>query len=262
MIPIFDSSTHPTNNGKWIGGKEGNTFDNLIIELKKSNYLGCCAIGLSGIGDYDHIVFIANCNKYNMIPIAGLDPFSVNIENEIRTIKELGFKGIKIHPRFSNVNLHEDRKLLSNILQYSQKTDLVVFLCTYAHTDLSHYPNYDPFYSITSILKESPETKVVILHGGVECLLSYSQLVRHNPNLLLDLSYTIIQYQESSIDLDIKYLFNHLDKRICIGTDWPEFSHSVLRDRFESLSESVSENKKRNIAYKNIIRFLDIKEKK
>jgi len=84
------------------------------------------------------------------------------------------------------------------------------------------------------------------------------ELVRFNNNLLLDLSMTIMKYEGSSIDLDIQYLFKHFDKRICIGTDHPEYSPKELEKRFIYFSKDISDEKKRNIAFLNISKFLGI----
>ena len=67
---------------------------------------------------------------------------------------------------------------------------------------------------------------------------------------------TIIRYKGSSIDADIKYLLKNLDERICIGSDYPEYSLNELKTRFKELSMGISLKKKQNIFYKNLD-FLD-----
>ena len=69
---------------------------------------------------------------------------------------------------------------------------------------------------------------------------------------------TLFKYKGSSIDLDIDFLFNNFDQRICIGTDYPEHSHNKLRQFFEKKSNTVKKTKLENIAYKNIMSFLGI----
>ena len=95
------------------------------------------------------------------------------------------------------------------------------------------------------------------MHGGTHEVLRFSELVRFNKNLLLDLSLTICKYRGSSLDMDIKYLFNQFDQRICIGTDYPEFSHVEVRNRFEHFSKGLTKIKKENIAFKNLENFFN-----
>src|SRR5205085_2428141 len=100
------------------------------------------------------------------------------------------------------------------------------------HSPVSNYPEKDPLYSLVSILKQVPEARVVLLHGGDVRLLQYSELVRFNPSLLLDLSQTLMKYPGSSIDMDLRFLFQSFDRRICIGSDFPEYSLRDVKGRF------------------------------
>jgi predicted TIM-barrel fold metal-dependent hydrolase len=126
------------------------------------------------------------------------------------------------------------------------------------HCRIDRYPVADPFYSLVKVIKQAPDTRVVLVHGGDVEILKYAEIVRFNDNLLLDLSMTITKYQGSSLDSDIKFLFRNFDRRICIGTDHPEYSHKLLRERFEYFSEDVPVDKLENIAYRNLRKFLSI----
>jgi hypothetical protein len=86
--------------------------------------------------------------------------------------------------------------------------------------------------------------------------MEFSELVRHFPNALLDLSFTILKYAGSSVDLDLEYLFTKFDRRICIGSDFPEFNLSDLRFRFDELSKNCTELQSNNIAFQNLERFI------
>jgi predicted TIM-barrel fold metal-dependent hydrolase len=124
------------------------------------------------------------------------------------------------------------------------------------HCRLDSYPDTDPFYSLVRLLKRCPKARVVLVHGGDVRLLEYAELVRHNSNLLLDLSLTMMKYAGSSIDADIGFLFRRFDRRICVGTDFPEYSHSALRGRFDHFSSGVAQDKLENIGFRNLQGFL------
>jgi len=258
MLPIFDSLAHPTLSGNWL--KQQNqvaTFEKLQNELTQSHYLGACAIGMADIEGYEHEAFIQNCRKigHQLVPIAGFNPvLSEDVEKELDLIQKLGFKGIKIHPRFSKIELGKHD--LGSIFKSAAKRNLVIFYCTYLHCSLHSYPTVDPFFQLIEWLKVAPEAKVVLVHGGDVQVLRYAELVRFNPNLLLDLSLTIMKYAGSSIDMDIRFLFQQFDRRICIGTDFPEYTHEALRQRFDYFSKDIATIKKENIAFKNLINFL------
>ena len=67
---------------------------------------------------------------------------------------------------------------------------------------------------------------------------------------------TLMRYSGSSIDMDIKYLFKTFDERICIGSDFPEYSLKDTKQKFLKLSKGLNAKKINNIAYKNLENFL------
>lgn len=257
-IPIFDSLTHPTLAGTWGGKENTNSFDDVVESLRSANYAGACAVGLPGLDGYEHTAYAKACEKHpQLVPIAGFAPMqATSIDDELKQLKELGFKGIKLHPRISGLSLEEDQDQLTEIFNAAANHGLVVFLCTYSHCPTPHYPTVDPLFSIIRLVKRSPDTKIVLLHGGDVNLLRYSEFVRFSSNILLDLSFTINRYEGSSLDLDIAYLFRTLDRKICIGSDSPEYSPTQLRTRFEKFAECLPLEKIENIAFKNITSFI------
>lgn len=259
--PIFDSLAHPTLTAKWLGKEQTNaSFEALEEAMKSANFKAVCAIGMAGIEEYEHSHFLKECQKYpNLVPIAGFKPpVYPLIEKAVADVAAMGFKGIKIHPRFSNLSLIGNEPVLVKTLQMAAKYDLRVFWCTYMHTDLKHYPSQDPFYSLVNVLKQSVDTKVVLVHGGGVEILKYAELVRFNDNLLLDLSLTLQKYPQSSIDADLQFLFQHFDRRICIGSDFPEYTLQHTRQRFEHFGENLSIEKRENIAWRNLSNFLGL----
>ena len=254
-LPIFDSNAHPTLSGKWVNGREGITASFLIAQMESSDVRRACAVGMYGVDGYEDEAFIKMCHQSErLVPIAGINPDVISDpEEKIEKILQLGFRGVKIHPRLCNISL--DSPQLKNLLSVCTVKKLPVFLCTYywEKGDSLRKNNYDALVELISVYDELP---LVLLHGGVHDILKLSEVVRYYPNTLLDLSFTILKYEGSSLDLDIEYLFHQFDRRLCIGSDQPEFVYPDLRRRFEYFSRDISEEKARNIAYRNITNFL------
>lgn len=145
---------------------------------------------------------------------------------------------------------------LVKTFQVAARLELPIFLCTYFHSAVSGYPTQDPLFDIAALLRRAPRARVLLVHGGDVNLLRYAEMVRFNPNLLLDLSMTFMKYRSSSLDLDIRFLFEQFDRRICVGTDFPEYTHGEVRKRFIEMSKGISRTKLENIAFRNIEGFL------
>lgn len=254
-IPIFDSLTHPTISGNWFKIQNKSSFESLKNEILKQKLIGACAVGIYGLEEYNHKLFIEKCKSIpNVYPVAGFNPNIINISKELTKIKRLGYKAIKIHPRFNKIKLNNDKIL--ETFKLAEKENLIIFLCTFFNTNLAEMPSSDPFWDLVNLIKKTPKLKIILMHGGIQDLMKYAELVRFNNNLLLDISYTMIKYQNSSLRYDIEYLFSHLDQRICIGSDFPEYNISDLRKSFSYYSDKISRKKCENIAYKNLMTFL------
>ena len=257
-ISLFDSNSHPTVKGSWPSKGLNSSFERLALELKKNHYRGACAVGIWGLENYKHQAFIDQCHSYkNLVPIAGYFPSaSSTIERDLTAVKKMGFKGIKIHPKEPAIRLKDAR--IVKTLAIASSLKLRIFLCTYLHASLKNYPHEDPLLDIVSLLRSTPQARVLLVHGGDVNLLRYAELVRFNPNLLLDLSLTFMKYRSSSLDLDIRFLFEQFDQRICIGTDFPEYTHQDVSKQFVTMSRGIARKKLENIAFGNIERFLGI----
>jgi predicted TIM-barrel fold metal-dependent hydrolase len=256
-IALFDSLSHPTLSGKWME-KDNASFDGLVRQLREAGFARACAVGIADHDGYQHAAFAEQCRKFpELVPIAGVTPKAAGeIDLELNVVKDLGFRGIKLHPRYSSFPYSDVR--LIDTFQAATRRDLPVFLCTYFHTPIDRYPDVDPLYCVTKILKASPDTRLVLVHGGSVELMRWMQLARHTPNILLDISLTMMRYPGSSLDLDLRYLFSGFYDRTCLGTDYPDFSPAQVRARFEDLSRGASLEASRKIGGLNLARFLNI----
>lgn len=259
-IPIFDSLTHPTINGDWIMPRypQASIIDYLIEDMHNNNICKALAVGMKGIGNYSeqaYAAFITNRTD-KLIPIAFFDIQNFNNINEIarklKILKQLGYRGIKLHPRIGRFDLKH--QYLTASIKSANDAGLTVLLCTYFYNKKagSHLNNIT---QISALLEKIPEEKIILLHGGAVQLLQYAELARAFSNVLLDISLTMCKYEGSSIDADINFLFRFFDRRICIGTDHPEFSHKKLRERFNFFAQNVPTQKLNKIAHENLAAF-------
>ena len=266
-IPIFDSLTHPTINTNWLNPKySGETIEHLSDEMENHNFLGGFAVDMGkNVGTHSHeeyFNFIKNRSD-NLIPVAYLDLADFNVKDNLRKvlskIKEIGYRCIKIHPRLGNIgynhkSLHDATKIASDL-------NLIILFCTFAFGGNRNVLSRT-IYDLNNFLNLHSAAKIILLHGGTTQVLGLSEVVRSLPlsqQVLLDLSWTICKYQGSSLDFDIQYLFKNFDRRICVGTDHPEFKPNDLRRRFEFFSSECSDEKCKNIAYSNIYQMLSYK---
>ena len=257
-VPIFDSLTHPMPDGSWLApvssGK--NTVQALLASMEENNIQWALAVGMGAkVGGYEergYASFIRNQSE-RLFPVAFADfevlDAGVPVGMYLRRLRGLGYVGIKIHPRLSRIGLSNE--FLPRLIREANQIGLCVLLCTYSWGKDKSLCGNTP-EQLHALLCEVPDERVILLHGGAVRLLEVAEIVRHFQGTLLDLSFTICKYEGSSLDLDIKYLFEKFDRRLCIGSDSPEFSQCCLRNRFEQLAAGLSDEKRNNIAFRNI----------
>ena len=93
------------------------------------------------------------------------------------------------------------------------------------------------------------------MHGGGSRLMQFASLARHSENLLVDLSFTLVDAMPNIPDTSVRQLMLKLDQRICIGTDSPEFRVDQVFRRVEEIAGILEPTKLANIFANNLLRF-------
>ncbi len=263
-IPIFDSLMHPMPNGNWISSKfnGGNYICAQLQSMRENGISWALAVGVADKAlDYEeetYANFIKSHADY-IFPVAFCDfrklTQGADIESYLARLKNIGYVAIKIHPRISSVTY--SHPLMVEIIVTANRLGLGVLLCTYFWDRCGAY-GARGIEGLMGLMTRVVEQRLILLHSGGVRLLEMAEIARQFPNVLLDLSFTLCKYEGSSLDLDIKYLFDTFDRRICIGSDSPEFGHRDLRRRFKMFSIGLDVEKSENIAYRNLFRHLGI----
>jgi predicted TIM-barrel fold metal-dependent hydrolase len=219
--------------------------------MLESNIPFAIACGINGNGYSHEQYFKESIQIKGLVPIARFDTSVGNIEQEIQRIYEIGYRGIKIHPRFEKFDY--SLEILTKIFVCCNQLGIVVHWCSFYYTKIEQYPSFDPYFLIIQALKKAPDLDLIIVHGGVHDLLRYAELARFNENILLDLSLTLFQYKETTHYQNIHFLLNKIDRRLCLGSDHPEVRLVDLRAEFEEFCDLNLPNEKLwNIACRNI----------
>lgn len=253
-LAYFDSCTHPTLNGEWTGGRCGIRFSDLAALKRDVPGYSALAIGLPGIGGYEHEEFKRQCDTWGFEGIAAVTTVEPrDLERELEGIVDLGYRGVKVHPRLLGSNT--DLSYLSKIFKLCDQSGLVCLLCTYEADSPGKLPSSDPFYQLCNALNEVPSVRLIMMHGGGSRLMQFASLARHSESLLIDLSFTVVDQLTSGLDESIRRLMSKLDQRICIGTDSPEFEAPQVLQRLEEIAGDLEVGKLANILSNNLLRF-------
>lgn len=253
---IYDSNVHLTVSDNWDNVKFNYQTE---IEhkfkkiLKQYKLKGAACVGIGNIEKYNHTSFINKFKNKNffLVPALNLDD---KLKSQIDLFSKYRCNAIKIHPRSFKKTLEEID--LDKIFYYCNKRNFKIFICTYFNDVPKNFYNSDPKYIFSKAYKNYRNLKILLMHGGCERLMEFAELSRFSENILLDLSLTITKYAGSSVDNDIKFLFKNFDRKITLGSDFPEVNYDYFIKRVRFFSKNLPTIKKNNIFYKNMLSFI------
>jgi predicted TIM-barrel fold metal-dependent hydrolase len=264
-LPFFDSLTHPSLDGSWVSPKvtNANSFPATVASLAAANVRWAWAVAMGNSGPYEMPAYVRACADaaVTLLPAAYLDIHSFsNAEHAsdwLRARRVDGFRGVKLHPRLGRFDFNHP--WLPQIIADANRHGLIPFLCTYPYSNDFCSASLS-IESLANLLRAVPNDKLVLLHAGAVRLLEVAEMTRHFKNVLLDLSYTLCEYQGSSVDLDLRFVLDRCRDRICIGSDSPEYTPSHMRARFEQLTHGFDRNHRERIAFRNMLRYSGLVE--
>jgi predicted TIM-barrel fold metal-dependent hydrolase len=238
-----------------MNGRSDASYARLMLELDRAAIAKACLVGLPGVVDNQYVLECANGSNGRLIPIAGMDPsrspHDDAIHEEVHALAGDGFAGIKLHPRLNGYD-PMDAACLQAIRAVSEH-HLIVFLDTLFRQRPQATGHAADI--VDGIAHECAGATIVLLHAGGAALLELAEIVRLHPTLVLDLSFTLMHYEGSSLDADIRWVMRGLDERIVIGSDMPECTPADAFARAEQLGEGLPAGKWANIAYGNLARL-------
>lgn len=255
-MKLFDSLTHVTRDGSWCGERRYDaSLSKLLRDMDEGGVYRACLVAIADYVDNDVIMESARAYPDRFVPIAGLNPRTLptlrRVEAAVTELAAQGFAGIKLHPRMNGYD-PLDPKCIA-VFEAAAEHGLVILLDTlFRRRGLATTNAPD---TIDFIASACPDTRVLLLHSAGPSMLDLFEIVRANPNLMLDLSFTIMRYAGSRLDEDMRYLFASTDQLITIGSDFPEYSPATILERFRLLSEGIEPHRIENITHKNLERL-------
>jgi predicted TIM-barrel fold metal-dependent hydrolase len=256
-VSFFDSLTHVTADGTWLGSTRYNaSCERLLAELERCDPAKACLVAIAGVIDNEVVLDAARRNPERFVPIGSLNPATFDSDREVADalgqLATQGFAGLKLHPRFNGYDpLH--MKVI-RALRAAGDAGLIVFLDTLFRQPGRATRNAPDL--IDALAVAAPQTQMILLHGGGAQVLAVSEVVAVHANLVLDLSFTIHRFSGSSVDDDLRFLMRTFDRRMVVGSDFPEYEPLATRDRVYKLCEGLDPVKSANVLVANLQRLL------
>lgn len=185
-----------------------------------------------------------------LLSFGGIHPDTEDYKKELDCIKELGLKGIKIHPDYQGVMIDDARYM--NIIEYADSLDLIIL--THAGIDVGlPDPVHCPPGKMRKVMDKLHPKKMVVAHygGWNQWEEVYEYLA--GEDLYLDTAFTFDYIKE---DVFYKILEKHGTDKVLFATDCP---WGYQKKDVESLKKlGLTEEVKESIFYKNAKKLLKL----
>ncbi|MGE5343216.1 MAG: amidohydrolase family protein [Candidatus Omnitrophota bacterium] len=253
---IIDSLTHITPDGSWFGTNHSATLPRLMSEMERASVDQALLVGNPALSDNAWVRKTCADHPDRLIPIAAITREMIRsgtVDALLSELKMQGFRGIKIHPRALELSIVSDE--VEQIVHAAGIHRLPVLLCTVHRppAPVLKRPLYDAIHELCG---RHRDTRFILLHGGYYELLAVSEIIRPYEHVLLDLSLTVIRFLETSVGNDIRFLVKTFDRRLAVGSDFPEHTFGEVLHAFEKLGFSKAELENRGILGTQLHRFL------
>ena len=200
-----------------------------------------------------------------LIYFAAMHPGYENARSELRRIRDLGIKGIKLHPVYQDIDFDDIRTL--RILDYAEELGLITV--THAGLDIG-FPGVErctPKMIKNAVSEIMPEKLVLAHMGGWKSWREAAELLTGR-GLYIDTSFSIgkmVQdtpyYSEEELQLlsleSAKEIISAFGKdHVLFGTDSPWSDQKASAD--DILTLAISDDSNEKILYKNAEELLEL----
>lgn len=173
-----------------------------------------------------------------LLSFGGIHPDCEDYKSELDTIKEMGFKGIKIHPDYQGVMIDDIRFM--RIIEYANEMGLIIL--THAGVDIGlPEPVHCPPQKMRKVIDAIKPEKMVLAHYGGWSQWEEVYEYLAGENVWLD---TAFIYDYISEEQFLKILKKHGSDKVLFATDspWSDMAKGVNWIRRLPLPQNVTED--------------------
>src|SRR5262249_6698673 len=126
----------------------------------------------------------------------------------------------KLHPRLSQVPV--TLEVFGPVMEQAAVAGLPVLFDAVPQSP--YMPLSQLEYQVFDLLARSfRQVKIVLAHACAPHVLGAYTVAKANPNVYLDVSFSLTYYAGSSVEMDIGFISDKLDRFVLYGSDFPQY---------------------------------------
>lgn len=258
-LRVFDFHTHVYPAGAEGFWRRDSSVEALIAEMDAAGVARAAVIAIAP--QITNTVVRDAAARYadRLVVIGSIEPLAADAIGQIdAAIDVSGARAIKLHPRLQGLRLeHLDRA--SAIAEHCAGRNVPLVICSFqGGRDLYSARTLEFCHELAV---RNPQTTLVLAHAGGHRPLDALMILKANPNVCVDLSFSPIYFRGSSVTQDLVYLLEKADsQRVLFGSDFPE---APIADSLSFLADAATHLKLPRarleaIAFDNAARLLRV----
>lgn len=218
-----------------------NTVPGLRAHMKDSGWDKSVVVGIAerpdqvpGVNDW-----LIDIQGEPIVSFGAIHPLLEDKPAEIRRIRSLGLKGIKLHPILNR--FHPDNPSMFPLYEEIGDSMVVAIHCGSMPHLKDQCPDFAAPRRIATVARHFPRLKIIAFHlGGFYMLDEAEKHLVGLPNVLIDTSWPPT-VKEIAPDTLLNIVNNHGADKVCFGTDYPFASQTTDAEFLDSLPLTASQ---------------------
>lgn len=190
-------------------------------------------------------------DQKGVLSFGGVHPESANYKEELRELKRMGIKGIKLHPDYQGPVYFNDIRY-KRIVDEASNQDMIIVVHAGVDVGLPE-PVHCPVEMSYEILKEVQPPKMVLAHLGGWLQWDQVEELLVGQDVYMDLA---VAFDYCSDEQIARIIENHGAERILFATDSPWTGQKESIERLDKLM--LKSNARERILYQNALELLHI----
>jgi predicted TIM-barrel fold metal-dependent hydrolase len=229
--------------------------EDLLEQMDRGGIDAAIVLGLPGYQSPEEVLKLCAAAPKRLFPLLGVNPLNPGDVKRIAGARADGFYGIKLHPRLSQVPVTAE--IFGPVMAQAAAANLPVLFDAVPQSP--HVPLAQLEYQAFDVLaRHFRQVKIVLAHACAPHVLGAYTVAKANPNVYLDVSFSLAYYAGSSVEMDIGFISDKLDHFVLYGSDFPQYPADEYLRSYQRLLDTRPAADRERLLAKNAIEVFNL----
>jgi predicted TIM-barrel fold metal-dependent hydrolase len=204
----------------------------LLRQMDRGGVAAAVVLGLPGFQTPQEVLGLCAAAPDRLFPLLGVHPLVPEDVARIRHAREMGFYGLKVHPRLNEVPVAVE--VLGPLLEQAEKACLPVLFDAVPQSAAVPLADLE-YHAFDRLARCFRGVRMVLAHACAPHVLGGYTVVKANRNVFLDISFALLYYAGSSVEADLAFISDRIDRHVLYGSDFPQYAADAYLTAYRSL---------------------------